>query len=119
MGALLPVCAAGVGGGLRGRRDIGRAGALVGHVAAAGLATAGLAVDGSDLCEYLPGRVARASAGWARTAHLDDARLCRHGDRKSDLLLLPDLCAAPRPGRRRSMGGTAPVRTLARPAVAE
>src|ERR1035441_9550595 len=94
------------------------AGPLVGHVAAARRATAGLAVDGSALCEYLPGRAARASRRRPGPAYPDDARLRGDGGRLPDLLLLPHLCAAPRSRRRRNMGGTAPVRTRARPAVA-
>src|SRR5450759_5509792 len=99
MGALLPVLSAVVGGGLRDRRDIGCACALVGHVAAAGRAPAGLAVDGSDLCERLPGRAARASGSRARPAHPHRARRRRDGARVSDLFLFPDLCAAPRTNR--------------------
>src|ERR1035438_7004144 len=91
MGALLPVCAAAVDCGLRDLRDIVGAGPLVGHVAAARRATAGLAVDGSALCEYLPGRAARASRRRPGPAYPDDARHSRHGDRLPDLLLLPHL----------------------------
>src|ERR1039458_6838938 len=114
MGALLPVCAAAVDCDLRDRRDLVGAGPLVGHVAAARRATAGLAVDGSALCEYLPGRAARASRRRPGPAYPDDARLRGDGGRLPDLLLLAHLCAAPRSRR----GGTAPVRTRARPAVA-
>src|ERR1039457_6391943 len=86
MGALLPVCAAAVDCDLRDRRDLVGAGPLVGHVAAARRATAGLAVDGSALCEYLPGRAARASRRRPGPAYPDDAHHSRHGDRLPDLL---------------------------------
>src|ERR1017187_3461339 len=118
MGALLPVCVAAVAGGVRDRREFGCAVAVMGHVTAAGCKTARVAMDGSGLCEHLPGRATRSRVGRAGTASLDDARLGRHGRGVSDLLLFSDLCAAPRIYRLRSMGRPTPLGVRAGPAVA-
>src|ERR1035438_1810143 len=118
MGALLPARPAAVGGALRDRRELGSAGALMGHLAAARRAIAALAVDGSRLCEHLPGRATRAPGGPAGPAYPHRARRRRHGPGVPNLLLLADPGAAPHAGRRRSMGGTDPAGTRDGPTVA-